>query len=164
MYDGCRLGISGRGGAGVLGYLVSAPAGDVGDFSCAEMSPGADPDLAPLLPVRALADCAFRCFRCRSASSECSFILIDRRAGAISSVSCSDLDLRCFPLVARLPPCLVPSASGSDSDDSPDSDEPLEPATLEPAAPLRLPPSNICFSDMAALSWSSMLIFMALPP
>ena len=37
-YDGCRRGISGRGGAGVLGYLVRAPAGDVGDLSCAEMS------------------------------------------------------------------------------------------------------------------------------
>ncbi len=29
-YDGCRRGISGRGGAGVFGYLVRAPAGEVG--------------------------------------------------------------------------------------------------------------------------------------
>src|SRR5512140_3883704 len=99
MYDGCRRGISGRGGAGVLGYLVSAPAGEVGDFSCAEMSPVGPPDPAPLPLARALADCAFLCFRCRRASSECSFILIDRRAGAISSVSCSDLDRKCLPLL-----------------------------------------------------------------
>lgn len=41
-YDGCRLGMRGRGGVGARGYLVSFrdEAGDVGDFMFATVSVG----------------------------------------------------------------------------------------------------------------------------
>src|SRR3569833_1234716 len=90
------------------------------------------PSLPP--PPLALADCALRCLRCRSESSLCSLIRIDRRAGAISSWSGGDLDR---PWWWR-PPALLPpprrSTSDSDSDDRPDDDE--EPAKPPPPPPM----------------------------
>lgn len=100
----------GRGGAGVLGYLVRAAMGEVGDLRCAERSPLPK----SLALVRATADCVFLCFRCLSASSLFSLIRIDFRPGLPSSAGCSDLDRACRPRLPDRDP------SDSDSDESPD--------------------------------------------
>jgi hypothetical protein len=121
-YDGCRLGINGRGGAGVLGYLVRAPTGDVGDLSCAEMSGVAPSPCAALGADGWL----FRCLRCRRASSLWSLIRIDRLAGAISSAP-DDLDRECrLDCTLDLPDADALPTSDSDSDDIPDEKDPEE--------------------------------------
>jgi hypothetical protein len=54
-------------------------------------------------------------------------IRIDRRAGAISSESCKDLDRACLllaPLFPVVPPVLLACVSDSDSDDKPDDEDP----------------------------------------
>lgn len=91
MYEGWRRGMSGLGGAGARGYFVidKDAAGDVGDFNAAGDISGAAMAPEPLLCV--LVDCALRCFRCRRLSSLCSFMRIERRAGAISS-ACKDFE------------------------------------------------------------------------
>jgi hypothetical protein len=98
---------------------VRAPTGDVGDLSWAEMSLGAR------LLSRALEDCDFLCFRSRRESSECSFILIERREGAISSVGWRDFERACLLLVLLPLVCAVlfASLSDSDSDDTPEEEE-----------------------------------------
>lgn len=122
MYDGCRRGMSGRGGAGVRGYLVSAPAGDVGDLRWAEMSFCLEPP--PVLPAEVL-DAPFLCLRCRSVSSLCSLIRIDLRDGLISSVLCVLDDRDCRPPDAAALP-LSRSCSDSDSLERPEEEEPDE--------------------------------------
>ena len=77
--------------------MVRAPAGEVGDLSWAEMSFG--PECVPELEEE---DCDFLCLRCRRESSECSFILIERRDGAISSVGWRDFERECCRLVLPL--------------------------------------------------------------
>lgn len=114
MYDGWRRGMSGLGGAGVLGYFVKAPTGDVGDLRCADMSFCSG---LPVAPRRELVDCPFLCLRCRRDSSLCSLILMDRREGLISSELCKDL-ARGGLLLESL------SISDSDSLESPDVEEP----------------------------------------
>lgn len=120
MYEGCRRGISGLGGAGVRGYLVRAPAGDVGDLSCAEMSFGFE---LPPAPPRELPDWLFFCLRCRRDSSLCSLMRMDLLDGLISSELCGG-----FAREFRRPdPLLFPmtrSWSDSDSLERPEDDEP----------------------------------------
>lgn len=124
VYDGCRRGISGLGGAGARGYLVieREEAGEVGDFRASgEMPPdGKSPDTLPWDAV----DCALRCFRCRIESSEWSFIRMDLRAGAISSEFCIDFDRVCRAgeLASPYSSSLI-GRSDSDSEDNPDDDE-----------------------------------------
>lgn len=82
--------------------------------------PGEPPDVDGLL-----VDWVFRCFRCLIASSVCSLILIERRAGAISSDGESDFDRLCLLLVCDFSlRAGVRSKSDSDSEDIPDDDEP----------------------------------------
>lgn len=97
--------------------------GEVGDLRCDE-SDEMSPLASSLAFVRATADCVFLCFRCLRASSLLSLILIDLRAGEVSSVGCNDLDRVCRP---RLPDR---DSSDSDSEDRPDDDEPDETAAL----------------------------------
>lgn len=67
VYEGCRRGIRGRGGAGARGYFVIRrdDAGDVGDLSVAGDISAIAPE--PLLCV--LVELDFLCFRCLKLSS-----------------------------------------------------------------------------------------------
>ena len=98
--------------------MVRAPTGDVGDLSWADRSPAATSPPSPL----ALRDWDFLCWRWRRASSLCSLILIDRLAGAISSLDWEDRE-RVWRLGVA---SLGLAASESDSDDNPDDEEPDE--------------------------------------
>ena len=123
VYDGCRRGIRGLGGAGARGYFVIAE-GDVGDLAAAARA-STEGGLTPPEPSDCVAgdeaSVDLRPALClRMLSSLCSLIRIDRRAGVISSVVFDLEDLR--PLVEwRLELSLW--RSDSDSEDTPDDED-----------------------------------------
>ena len=122
VYDGWRLGIRGRGGAGARGYLVIAE-GEVGDLAAAakasteggETPPEPSDCVAGELGSLVLPDLYLR-----MDSSLCSFIRMERRAGAISSVVFAFGERRLLELCFELASLC---RSDSDSEDRPEDEE-----------------------------------------
>jgi hypothetical protein len=69
VYEGCRRGSRGLGGAGARGYfvIISEAEGEVGDFNVAGKISVDEVAPAPLLWE--FIDWVLRCFRCRTGSS-----------------------------------------------------------------------------------------------
>ena len=117
-YEGCRLGIKGRGGAGARGYFVirNDDAGDVGDFKFATVSAVCSLLSAPAAPLLVDLDpSALLCLRRRVVSSLYSLIRIDRLAGVVSSEEEDGWDLAWLWGIFSFSLSLLP-ASSSDSD------------------------------------------------